>query len=350
MPKVENDHSRSKVNQVLGVAKKLSHLGLQKLNQPSRVQLDKDQSSVVQTQNIVDNAQNSNPQSILRAYVPNVSQQLLGRHYGKISQVASFVSPIQMNQVADYFFDRLNQFSEKMAGSQAILDQAGVKSLEQLSQNVERSDRISQALIEQNKWIATAQGGISGALGVIGSGIDIPCSVFFALRTVYQTGRAYGFELGEDQKDIVEFVFKELPLEDIAEKQSLILAIRSFSTVLETHDIEKLQSLVGSTNDIDWLKNLFGHKNEQQSSNPSYFAFLAHFTPLVTMGVSANYSWKLIEHAGSTAQAIFSTARSYLLKHPEEKISVLEAYQYAQKQHTALTQLSVNTEESDNIE
>ncbi|MFW2125192.1 EcsC family protein, partial [Acinetobacter ursingii] len=94
--------------------------------------------------------------------------------------------------------------------------------------------RLSQALIEQNKLLAAAQGLITGATGVWGAAIDIPASIVLALRTIYQTGRSHGFDLSEEvDQDIVAFIFKEIDLGLVAEKQTLLLALKALQSMLD---------------------------------------------------------------------------------------------------------------------
>ncbi|MFX7106324.1 EcsC family protein, partial [Acinetobacter baumannii] len=82
--------------------------------------------------------------------------------------------------------------------------EAGVKRIEDLTTNPDRSQRLSHAFIEQNKLIAIAQGAFSGATGVAGAALDVPLSLLLALRTIYQTGHAHGFNLSDStQQDIV---------------------------------------------------------------------------------------------------------------------------------------------------
>lgn len=320
MSNTVRDHSKSQTNTTLGVAKKLSRFGLNKireLNSPKATPF---------TQQPATQEPQQNPESIMRTYMPN----MFGKHYSKVSQFASFVSPQAMDHISDYLFKQINDFSNQMSSIDAVLQQAGVKSIDKLSDDVLRSGRISQALIEQNKWLATTQGALTGALGVVGSGIDIPLSLFFALKTVYQTGRAYGFVLDDTQQESVEYIFKNLPLEDIAEKQTLLLAVRSLAGILQTNDIDKLQNMFGSTNDITWLKNVFETKDWNE--HLPKLAFLTKCTPMIAAGVSATYSWKLIENAGQTAQHFFSVARDYMIQHPQENLTILVAYQKANAQ------------------
>ncbi|MEK5778003.1 EcsC family protein, partial [Acinetobacter nosocomialis] len=76
------------------------------------------------------------------------------------------------------------------------------------------------------------------------------------LRTIYQTGRSHGFDLLEvADQDVVEFIFKEVDISLIAEKQTLLLALKTLRNMLETQDIHQFQQVLGSTTDIDTLKS-----------------------------------------------------------------------------------------------
>ena len=105
-----------------------------------------------------------------------------------------------------------------------ILKEVGAKDLKELAQNPARSGRISQAFENQNKRYAVIQGAVTGLSGVIGAAIDVPTSIGLALHSIYQTGRAYGFELKTgDEQEIVEFIFKQigLGLKDYLHKQGM---------------------------------------------------------------------------------------------------------------------------------
>ncbi len=73
------------------------------------------------------------------------------------------------------FFSQLNQFSWSMSSVDAVLDEAGVRDLEMLTQDVDRSKRISQALSEQNKIIAIVARGTDWSNGLCGLNRRCPC-------------------------------------------------------------------------------------------------------------------------------------------------------------------------------
>ena len=178
MAKTNNKPTAGLLSNAFGVAKKLSSTGVSIINHVAPESVTK----VIQPQkngqtlegqsrqtSVFDVKKYDNPQQILREHVPNVSRQLFGRHFNTVNNVANFVAPQFSDKISDYLFDRLNHFSSDISSVDAVLDEAGVRDLEELTQDVDRSRRISQALGEQNKWIASIQGALTGATGVIGS-------------------------------------------------------------------------------------------------------------------------------------------------------------------------------------
>lgn len=333
MQNQDHQSSVTPLGRVFGVAKKFSHYGLQRLNaldQQKKVQPISADTRAIEGQ--AKDVTAVNMQNIVRQHLPNISQQLLGRHFSSISQVVGFLSPIRLEEAADYLFEQLNRYAEQLSQIEKILEEAGVANLNDLVADVSRSDRISQALIEQNKWLAAFQGGLSGLLGGIGAAIDIPLSVLLVLKTVYQTGRSYGFELKEDEKDSIEFIFQQIQMNKIAEKQTVLLAIHSFLSLLKANDIQQLQQFLGSNNDLSWLNHLLhtdDNKDWHGTMQLSLLSRLTKVTPIVLTAVSATYGYQLIQDTGKQAQHVFSIARDYLLCHPEQKITILQAYEKA---------------------
>ena len=271
------------------------------------------------------------PQQMLRQQLPKVSHQLLGRHYNKVNQVAAFISPDFADKVSDTLFDWLSEFSSNTSLTEKILTEAGVTELAELSKDTARSQRLSQALIEQNKILAAAQGVVTGASGVWGATLDIPASIVLVLRTIYQTGRSHGFELNDAvDQEIIAFIFKEIDLSLVAEKQALLLALKAMKSMLETNDLQQFQQVLGSGNDIEmvkkWLVDEQGQLKWNWLNRIPQVSILGKLTPVAGAALSAVYSWRLLEDVGHKSQAIFGAARFYVNEHPNENISPLTAY------------------------
>jgi len=346
MVNANNKQSNGLISNAFGVAKKFSSTGLDLLNHvaPDSVTKALKPSSSDQvidgsakTKSVFSAKKYDNPQQMLREHLPNVSRQLLGRRFNTVNNVAHFVSPDLTEKVSNYFYDRLNQFSNQTSSVDAILNEAGAKDLEELTQDVDRSKRISQALGEQNKWIATVQGAVSGASGMLGTAIDIPASLLMALRTIYQVGRSYGFDLSkEDDQEIVQHIFRQIDLSLIAEKQTLLLGLKALSNTLKTHDISQLQAMLGSDNDVSaikqWLSRHEGEaKWEWMNHLPkiSILERLTKLTPLASAGIGAVYSHRFVEDVNQKAQEAFSHARQYLVQHQDSQLSPYAAYEKA---------------------
>ena len=328
------------LSSVFGVAKKLSSTGLNVLNHAAPGTVDrlsqspKDEQVVQGTarqKSILEKNHYENPQQMIREHLPKVSSQLFGQHYKKVNNIASFISPDLNNKISDYFFDQLNDFVSQLSSVEKLLKEVGAKELNELSQDAARSQRISQALSNQNKIFASLLGAVTGATGVLGSALDVPTSLGLALRSIYQTGRAYGFELKQGDHAVVEYIFKDINLGSVAEKQALLMAVRTFANVLETHNVGQLQQLVGSDNNADLIKKYF--INEDGSSKWTWLDQLPRFglatklLPLANIGISATYSWNLVDDAVQKAQNVFQGARQYLLQHPNEQLGALEAFE-----------------------
>ncbi|QER40287.1 EcsC family protein [Acinetobacter suaedae] len=336
MTKSKNKPASGLFAQAFGVAKKLSS-ELQKLQvapttsgkEPERVANVIEGNARIKSPFEVEKYES--PQQMLRQQFPKLSHQLLGRHYTKVNNVASFISPDLSEKVSDYLFQWLNEFSSNSSLTEKILDEAGVTDIMELTKDTGRSQRLSQALIEQNKLIAAAQGVVTGATGVWGAAIDIPASIVLALRTIYQTGRSHGFDLADEaDQDVVAYIFKEIDLGLVAEKQTLLLALKALKSMLETHDLQQFQQLLGSNNDVElvkqWLVDEQGQFKWGWLNHIPQVSVIGKLTPIAGAALGGFYSWKLLEDVGHKSQSVFGAARFYLNEHPNEQVSALDAY------------------------
>ena len=340
MTKSQNKQSSGLLAQAFGVAKKLSSELQKRQLAPTTSAAELAHSS-----NVIEGSARfkppfeveryETPQQMLRQQLPKLSNQLLGRHYTRVNNFATFISPDLGEKVSNYLFQWLNEFSSNTSLTEKILEEAGVKDIAELTRDTGRSQRLSQALIEQNKLLAAVQGLITGATGVWGAAIDIPASIVLALRTVYQTGRSHGFDLnGDTDQEIVAFIFKEIDLSLVAEKQTLLLTLKAVKSMLETHDLQQFQQLLGSNNDIEmirkWLVDDEGQFKWGWLNRIPQAAVIGKLTPVAGAALGSFYSWKLLEDVGHKSQSVFGAARFYLNEHPNENISPLAAYYKAE--------------------
>lgn len=281
-------------------------------------------------------------QQLFRHQFPTLTKQLLGKRYNSINKMSHFILPNGMDQAADEVLELLSEFAGQWANTERVLTATGVDSIQALQGDVARSARAAGALKEVTKMIAAAQGGISGVLGLVGSAIDLPMSVIFPLKTIYEIGHVYGFEL-DNEEDIqaVHHVLTQADLGLIAEKQTLFLALRSLKQVLDSGDYQQMQSFLSSHYSIEqFYQNLVDTDGEYKwpaLNVLTKFKLLKYATPILGGAVGIVYNLRLIEEVAEQANDIFATARSYMLAHPaHQEITIMQAYALAKGNQAAL--------------
>lgn len=288
---------------------------------------------------------------LMRQQLPGLTRQLLGKRFNTVNKIAGLVMPEgSFDKASDQVLELLADFSSLISNSDHILDEAGVESLEKLQGDTERSGRLARALAEKNRYIAIAQGAISGATGVVGAASDIPFSLILALRTVYLTGRAYGFDL--DQPEDRALVFDALSKADlslITEKQAILLGLRTLGSTLETGNIQSLQSLVGSTNDFEPLLKFLSDTNGQLKWKVSP-ALISKVAPAVGGVVGALYNARLLKEVSESANTVFAQARQQALGHTSNQNSAPESHETATIEDKIINPVTPDTKEEQAVQ
>ncbi|KAA8734317.1 hypothetical protein F4V57_04935 [Acinetobacter qingfengensis] len=271
-------------------------------------------------------------QQMFRHQFPSITRQVLGRHYTTVNQLARFVVPNGLDQAADEVFKLLSDFSRQIATTDHVLHQTGQKNIEELQQNLERSQRASRAFKENNKILAVTQGAICGATGVVGAAIDLPVSVIISLKTIYEIGHVYGFELDNDEDQ--RAVYHALSKADIglvAEKQTILLGLRTLQSIFKSGDYQQLQNFLGTGYSIaqfqDYFKDQQGQYKWSKLQWLHKISVLKFVTPVIGGAVAAYYNVKMIDAVAKQADEMFASARQYLQIHHDQQISVFDAYQ-----------------------
>lgn len=272
---------------------------------------------------------------LFRHQFPSVTKQLLGSRYNTVNKISNFVLPNGMDQAADEMLELLADFASYWGSTESVLVATGCKQINQLTNDAARSQRAGSALKEVNKAIAALQGAVSGMTGLLGAAIDLPASVIFSLKTIYEIGHSYGFELDtvEDQK-AVYFALSTMDLGLIAEKQALLLVLRRLKGMMVTGDISQIQSFLNSNYSVEQFNHYLLDENGQYKW--SGFNILAKAkvlrfaAPVVGGAVGAFYNVKLIEEVALKADIFFANARLYYKENPESSLEILAAY-HAQK-------------------
>lgn len=257
------------------------------------------------------------PQQLLKQQIPGLTRQLLGKRFDTMSRFAQAIVPYgTLDILADQALAMLTDFASLLGDSYQVLHEAGVDSLSELQHDPDRSGRLAGALGNQSKLLGMVQGAVSGAFGTVGAAVDLPLSMLIALRTIYLTGRAYGFDLDrpEDRALVYEALAKA-DLSLVAEKQAIFLGLKTIGGLLNTGDLQYLQSLVGSNNNIEPLRKLLSDEAGQLKwkLNP---ALLSKIAPLAGGAAGAIYNARFIEQVAAAAREVFENARVQTLHHP----------------------------------
>jgi hypothetical protein len=92
--------------------------------------------------------------------------------------------------------ERAYNVAEKLAKPEDIRHQAGVDDLDELRRRpLEECDRLSGQVARSALVIATIEGAVTGAGGVLTTLIDVPLLFVLSLRTVLRIGYCYGYAL-----------------------------------------------------------------------------------------------------------------------------------------------------------
>ncbi|XID75313.1 EcsC family protein [Alkanindiges sp. WGS2144] len=256
------------------------------------------------------NSLTGNAGQLFRQQLPGVTRKLLGKRFNTVNKVATLVMPAgSFDKVSDQVLELLADFASTLSDKNQVLEEAGVSSLEELQGDTGRSGRLARALGEKNRYIAMAQGAVSGATGIVGAAADIPLSMVLVFRTVYLTGRAYGFELNRpEDRHLIFKALADIDLSLIAEKQAILLGLGSLSTMLGTGNLQGLQGLLGSNNDIDPLLKLISDPNGQLKWRISP-TIINKLTPLLGGAVGVLYNGRLLKDVSESAKKVFEQAR-----------------------------------------
>ena len=292
------------------------------------------QGQVIDAQAVVRHASELEYQDLQQLFaqqLPSLTRQLLGARYQSVEKISRLVMPKGYMRLLDTALSGLVVSAQRLAATERVLDQVGEHQLQALQQDIARSQRASQAFTLQNQILAQVQGAICGAAGVVGAAIDLPISTLLALKTIYEIGHAYGFELDheEDQQAIL-LALSQSNLALIAEKQAILLTIRGLKEMLVVRDYQPLQRALDSNYSLAQWQHLF--KDQHGAYKPlvqqglAQLTRLKYLTPVAAALVGSYYNHRLIEQVAVQASEIFATARSYLQQQTQQNISLLEAY------------------------
>ena len=133
--------------------------------------------------------------------------------------------------------DLANTGAKKITDSRDLLKEADVKSLEELrALRLERSDVLADSVHNWAVVMASAEGGLTGTVGLPGIVADIPALMTICFRTIHKIGLCYGYEL-EDQADTqtVYAILSAANAMSMEEKVASLYVLGQFQKLLIKH-------------------------------------------------------------------------------------------------------------------
>lgn len=252
------------------------------------------------------------PLAAFRGRVPGVANQLLGKRFGAVSRVARFVPSSAFDTVTDMVFGRAANLADRLAGSEALLESAGIASLADLRDaDPARRDQLADMAIDQNRLVAMLEGGITGGLGFAGKAVDLPALLILVLRTVYQVGYSYGFDLkGESGRALVFEALGQANMDALARKEAVALGINALESILDDGDSQALSLLLAGGNPI--VSQVVNHVLKSASRRLKLQRVSFMLTNAARLAGSVNgavHNTLIIEEVARAAREYFQQAR-----------------------------------------
>lgn len=248
---------------------------------------------------------------VFKQHLPSLTKQLIGTRLNVIGHYVSPLIPIEtIETMSEHFFERAATFANSISGTQRIAKRAGVDDIFELrTGDVARCDELVHGVLEENRLIAMAEGGLTGASGVLGAVIDLPLALLLSLRTVYQVAHCYGFDLqGEEGRALAFEALTQSDLEILADKQGVLLALAGMRTILESGDLRGVERLIGGGAEVAAVGGAISEFAQKLNLHKPAL-WLSRTMPVMTGAAGATYNARLVASVAASAQKTFRQAR-----------------------------------------
>ena len=166
-----------------------------------------------------------------KASHPNAFGELFHR---ATRPVARFFEVIIPDSIALRAIDAVYSASELAATQEDIKLQAGVADLSELRQKpMQVCDDLSRAVGTTGQGVATLEGALTGAGGVLTTLFDVPLLYGVCLRTIIKTGHCYGYALDQPADKAWVLGALAVALSDSRERRTdLMVQLRTIEELL----------------------------------------------------------------------------------------------------------------------
>ncbi len=242
---------------------------------------------------------------------PKLSSMLMGMAVAPAAKLVDMVIPASALHAA---LEASCKVGEKLASPDAVLKQAGVSHIGELFYaDMQLCDSLANTTHDRAIAMAAAEGGVTGATGLLGVAVDVPTLMTLALRTIYQTALCYGFELkGEEGRHVVLRVFSVASANSLREKEAALISLVAIKQMLQQQTWTQIQQAAFSTMGKEALVVAMKELASQLGINLTKRKALT-IVPLVGAAVGAAVNASFIKDIGWAARRTFQ--EMWLLQH-----------------------------------
>ena len=190
---------------------------------------------------------------------PSVVSKALGVALAPITWLINKIIPeAAIRGVLDFS----SSAAERLTDSKDIVRDAGVNSVEGLkTHDLEKSDALSNEVHNWAIGMGSAEGGATGAFGLLGITADIPAIVVLAMRTIHKIGVCYGFEVKTAQdKEFILAILATSGANDMVEKVSALSTLRTIEVAI-TRETWKVLAQKAAAKQMSKEAGIIGVKN-----------------------------------------------------------------------------------------
>lgn len=245
---------------------------------------------------------------------PKFSSMLMGMALTPAAKLVDMVIPESALRAA---LEASCKIGEKLANPDAVLKQANVSKIGDLFYaDMSLCDSLADSTHDRAIAMAAAEGGVTGATGLIGVAVDIPTLMTLALRTIYQTALCYGFELkGEEGRHVVLRIFSVASANSLKEKEAALISLIAIKQMLQQQTWSQIQQAAFATMGKEALMIALKDLAGQLGINLTKRKALT-IVPFVGAAVGAAVNASFIKDIGWAARRTFQ--EMWLLQHGGE--------------------------------
>jgi hypothetical protein len=166
-----------------------------------------------------------------KAEEPSVISKALGTILSPVTWLISKIIPEAAIRGA---LDFSSSAAEWLTDTNDIVRDAGVTSVAELRKlDLKSSDRLADEVHNWAIGFASAEGGVTGAVGLVGMAVDIPAIIVMALRTIHKIGICYGFQVEtKEDRDFVLAILAASGANDMEEKLAALMTLRTIEVAI----------------------------------------------------------------------------------------------------------------------